>query len=132
MKPLKSTYTEAAAASVRIAESAKDSVPKLPWIPSVHSVMTANVILMKTSFLLKLASCRRINLSVVVEEFVSVGNVYVTKPSLEEYMADTVKRMTFLVHITMEMCVLGVGSVKVADASALMAGKEIGASVRQP
>lgn len=26
----------------------------------------------------------------------------------------------------------GVGSVKVADASALMAGKEIGASVRQP
>jgi hypothetical protein len=81
MKPLKSTYTEAAVASVRTTEDSKDSVRKLPQTPSVHSVMTADVILMKTSFLLKLASHRRINLSAVAEVFASVGNVYVTKPS---------------------------------------------------
>lgn len=132
MKPRKSTYAEAATASVRTAEGTKDSVQKQPWIPSVPSAMTANVFLTKTSFLLKLASCRRINLSVVAEEFVSVENVYVTKPSLGVYTADTVRRMTFLVHITMEMCVLAMGNVKVANASALLAGKEIGASVPQP
>lgn len=132
MKPLKSTYTEAAVASVRTTEDSKDSVRKLLQIPSVHSVMTANVILMKTSFLPKLASHRRTNLSAVAEVFVSVGNVYVTKPSLEECMASTVRRMTSLVPISMEMCVLDMGNVKVADASALTAGKGIGVSVHQP
>lgn len=106
MRALQSTYTEAAAASVRTASGAEDSVPRQPWIPSVHSVMTADVVWTKTSFLLKRASYRRANLSVVVGESVSVGNVYVTKPSLEECMADTVKRTTFPVHITMETCVL--------------------------
>lgn len=132
MKPLKSIYTEAAVASVRITEDSKDSVWKLSQIPSVLSVMTANVILMKTSFLLKHASHRRINLSAVAEVFAFVGNVYVTKPSLEECMASTVRRMISPVPISMGMCVLGMGSVKVADASALMAGKGIGVSVRQP
>lgn len=106
MRALQSTYTEAAAASVRTARGAEDGVPRQPWIPSVHSVMTADVVRTKTSFLLKRASCRRTNLSVVAEESVSVGNVYVTKPSLEECMADTVKRTTFPVHITMETYVL--------------------------
>lgn len=106
MKAQQSTYTKAATASVRTAKGTKDGVLKPPWILSVHSVMTAHVTLMKTSFPLKLASCRRINLSVVAGESVSVGNVYVTKPSLEECMADTVKRTTFPVHITMETCVL--------------------------
>lgn len=132
MKALQSTYTKVATASVKIATGAKENVPRQPGIPSVHSVMTADVTLMKTSFPLKLASCRRINLFVVAEESVSVGNAYVTKPSLEECMADTVKKTTFPVHITMETCVLGMGSAKVADASASVAGKEIGASVHQP
>lgn len=46
MKALQSTYTKAATASVRIAKCAKDGVLKPPWIPSVHSVMIADVILM--------------------------------------------------------------------------------------
>lgn len=47
-------------------------------------------------------------------------------------MASTVRRMTSPVPISMGMCVLGMGSVKVADASALVAGKEIGVSAHQP
>lgn len=46
-------------------------------------------------------------------------------------MENTVKRMTFLVHITMESCVLGMESAKWADASASAAGKETGASAHQ-
>lgn len=131
MKPRKSTYTDTAAATVRIVEATRDSVQKLPWTPSVRSVMTAHVSLTKTSFLLSLASHRRTNLPAVAEAFVSVENVYVTKPSLEECTANTVKRMTLLVHITTGMCVLGTGTVKAADASALVAGKGIGVSVHQ-
>lgn len=86
---------------------------------------------MKINFLLKVASHTRINLFAVVEEFVFVGNVYVTKLSLEKCMENTVKRMTFLVHITMEICVLGMESVKQANASASGAGKGIGASAHQ-
>lgn len=86
---------------------------------------------MKISFLLRVASHTRINLFAVVEEFVFVGNVHVTKLSLEKCMENTVKRMTFLVHITMEICVLGMESVKQADANASVAGREIGASALQ-
>lgn len=59
-----------------------------------------------------------------------MGNVCVTELSLEKYMENTVKRMTFLVHITMEICVLGMESVKRADAAASVAGKGTGASAR--
>lgn len=86
---------------------------------------------MKINFLLRVASHTRINLFAAVEEFVFAGNVCVTKLSLEKYMENTVKRMTFLVHITMEICVLGTESVKQADASASVAGKAIGASAHQ-
>lgn len=86
---------------------------------------------MKISFLLRVASHIKINLFAVAEEFVFVGNVYVTKLSLGKCMENIVKRMTFLVHITMEICVLGMESVKRADASASVAGKEIGASAHQ-
>ena len=68
--------------------------------------MRINVILMRIHFLLKVASHTRINLFAAVEEFAFVGNVYVTKLSLEKCMENTVKRMTFLVHIIMEICVL--------------------------
>jgi hypothetical protein len=61
---------------------------------------------MKTNFHLRVASHTRINLFAVVEEFVYVGSVCATKLSMEKCMGNTVKRMTFLVHITMEICVL--------------------------
>lgn len=97
-------------------------------MPSASSVMRINVILMRIHFLLKVASHTRINLFAAVEEFAFVGNVYVTKLSLEKCMENTVKRMTFLVHIIMEICVLGMESVRRADASASGAGKGIAAS----
>ena len=75
-------------------------------MPSASSVMRINVILMRIHFLLKVASHTRINLFAAVEEFAFVGNVYATKLSLEKCMENTVKRMTFLVHIIMEICVL--------------------------
>lgn len=86
---------------------------------------------MKINFLLRVASYTRINLFAVVEEFVFVGNVYVTKLSLEKCMENTVKRMTSLVHITMEIYALGMESAKQADASASVAGKGIAASAHQ-
>lgn len=86
---------------------------------------------MKISFLLRTASHIRISLFAVVEESVFVGNVYVIKLSLEKCTENTVKRMTFLVHITMEICVLGMESVKQAGASASLTGKGIGASAHQ-
>lgn len=131
MKPLKFIYTKTAAVSVRTAADLKESVlMKLFWIPSVSSVMSINVILMKINFLLRVASHTRINLFAVVEEFVFVGNVCVTELSLGKYMENTVKRMTFLVRIITEICVLGMESVKRADAGASVAGKGIGASAR--
>lgn len=88
-----------------------------------------NVILTRTSLHPRLASPERISLSAVAEVFVSVGSVYVIKLSLEKCMENTVKRMIFLARISMEVCVLGMESVKGADASASVAGKGIGASV---
>lgn len=46
-------------------------------------------------------------------------------------MGNSVKKTTFLARITMEICVLGMESVKQADAYASVAGKGIGASAHQ-
>lgn len=132
MKPLKFTYTGAAVVSVRTTEDLKESVRmKLSWTPSVCNVTRVDAILMKIHFRPRVAGYTRTNLFAVVEESVFVGNVYVTKLSLEKCMENTVKRMIFLVHITMEICVLGMESVKQADASASADGKGIDASAPQ-
>lgn len=93
--------------------------------------MKINATLTKIKFLLKAASHTRISLFVAVEESVFVGNVYVTRLNLEKCMENTVKKMTFLVPITMEISVLGTESVKQAGASASVAGKGTAASVHQ-
>lgn len=83
---------------------------------------------MKISSLLKAVSHTRINLFVVIEEPVFVGNVYVIKLNLEKCMENTARKMTSLVPITMEIYALGTESVKQAAVSASVAGKGTGAN----
>lgn len=132
MKPPEFISTETAAVGVMTAEALKESVwMKHSQIPGVSSVMKINVTFMKINFPLKAASHTRINPFAAVEESAFAGNVYVTKLNLEKCTENTVKKMTFPVPITMEICVLGMGSVKPESAGASVAGKEIGASVHQ-
>lgn len=86
---------------------------------------------MKINSFLRVASHTKTTVFAVVEEFAFVENVYVTKLSLEKYTENTVKRMIFLVHIIVEICVLDMESVKRAGASVSVAGKGIGANVHR-
>lgn len=86
---------------------------------------------MKINSLLKVVSHTRINLFVAIEESVFVGNVYAIKLNLEKCMENTVRKMTSLVRITMEIYVPGTESVKRAAVSASVVGKGTGANAHQ-